>query len=272
MFNYFENIRNVLKTIDNPLKKSENLSKKEKLEKEFWDRQAENYLQNFDEDLFRYDENELFPPRHKYFYSLLENIQCKKILDICCGYGFTTVKCAKLGAYVTGIDISPKMIKLVKKNLEFNNVSEYVDLKLMSAEKMSFGSNLFDYVVGIGALHHLNLELAGKEILRVLKVGGKAIFLEPKLPFKWFMIFRSLIPIRCFESPGGGSLDDNDIYKFRRLFTDSEIHYFLFLRKIFRIPILRRFEFKSDEIDSFFINKSPISRKLCWAFVLESTK
>lgn len=272
MFNYIENIRNVLKTINNPLKKLENISKKEELEKEFWDREAEKHLQNFNEDLFRYYENELFPPRHQYFYSLLENIQGKQILDICCGHGFTTVKCAKRGAYVTGIDISPKMIKLAKKNVEFNNISKNVDLKLISAEKMSFENNTFDCVVGIGALHHLNLDIAGKEISRVLKNGGKAIFLEPRLPFKWIMVLRSIIPIRCFESPGGGSLSDNDIYIFGSHFKDSEIHYFLFLRKIFRIPILRRFEFKPDKIDSFLINKFPIFRKFCWAFVLEFTK
>jgi ubiquinone/menaquinone biosynthesis C-methylase UbiE len=142
----------------------------------------------------------------------------------------------------------------------------------MSAEKMSFKNNSFDYVVGLGALHHLNIELASKEIYRVLKNGGKAIFLEPRIPFKWIMVLRSVIPVPCNESPGGGSLDDNELYKFVRHFTDSEIHYFLFLRKIFRIPILRRFELKADRIDSFIINKFPFSRKLCWAFVLEFTK
>lgn len=64
MFNYIENIKTVLRTINNPLKRLENVYKKDKLEKEFWDKEAEKYLQNFDEELFRYDENEPFPPRH----------------------------------------------------------------------------------------------------------------------------------------------------------------------------------------------------------------
>lgn len=272
MFNYIENIKTVLRTINNPLKRLENVYKKDKLEKEFWDKEAEKYLQDFDEELFRYDENEPFPPRHQYFYSLLENIQGKHILDCCCGYGFTTVKCAKRGAHVIGIDISPKMLELSKKNAEFNQVSQYVNLKITSVEKMSFADNTFDYAVGIGALHHLNLELAGKEISRVLKMGGKAIFLEPRIPFKWIMVLRSLIPIRCSESPGGGSLSDREVFRFSRYFSTFRIRHFLFLRKLFRFPIFRRFESKSDSIDFYLINKFQFLKKFCWAFVIEFTK
>jgi len=155
----------------------------------------------------------------------------------------------------------------VKYNIDINEIKEESEL-----EKMSFENNTFDYIVGIGALHHLNLELAGKEIYRVLKNEGKAIFLEPRIPFKWIMVLRSIIPVRCNESPGGSSLNDNDIYKLEKYFTYSKIHYFLFLRKFFRIPILRRFELKSDRIDWYLINKFPVFRKFCWAFVLEFTK
>ena len=51
----------------------------------------------------------------------------------------------------------------------------------MSVQEMPFASNSFDYVVDIGALHHLQLDLAGPEIARVLKPSGKAIFIEPNL-------------------------------------------------------------------------------------------
>ncbi|MCK4421848.1 methyltransferase domain-containing protein [candidate division WOR-3 bacterium] len=272
MFNYIKNVRTVLKTIDNPLKRLESASKKDSLEKEFWDKEAEECLLSFDEDLFRYDENEEFPPRHRYFYSLLESIRGKHILDCCCGYGFTTVKCAKRGAYITGIDISPKMIELAKKNAEFNQVSQNVNLEVMSAHKLSFEDNIFDYVVGIGALHHLNLELAGKEISRVLKPGGKAIFLEPRIPFKWIMVLRSLIPVRCYESPGGGSLSDREVHQFSRYFSTSKPQYFILLRKLFRLPILKRFASKLDSTDLYLINRCQFLKKFCWAFVLEFTK
>jgi len=272
MHKYFNNIRRILKTIDNPLKKSDNVSEKDKLEREFYDKEAEKYLQNFDENLFRYDENEPLPPRHKFFYSLLEDVKSKHILDCCCGYGFTSVKLAKRGALITGIDISPRMIELAKKNAEFNNISKSINFKVMSAQDMSFDDNTFDYVVSLVGLHHLNLELAGKEIRRVLKVGGKAIFLEPRIPFRWIMAFRSLIPKTCDESPGGGSLSDKEIYEFSLNFSAHKIYYFQLLKKLFRGTLSNKFSSKIDNLDSLLIKKFPILRKLCWAFVLEFTK
>ena len=142
----------------------------------------------------------------------------------------------------------------------------------MSAQQMSFDDDTFDYAVGLGALHHLNLELAGKEISRVLKPGGKAIFLEPRIPFKWIMSFRSLAPVACHESPGGGSLSDREVYEFSRYFSDYKVYYFLLLRKFSRFPLLSKSASKADKIDYLLINKLPILRKLCWAFVLEFTK
>jgi ubiquinone/menaquinone biosynthesis C-methylase UbiE len=272
MYKYFNNIRRILKTIDNPLKKSDNVSEKDKLEREFYDKEAEKYLQNFDEDLFRYYENEPLPPRHKFFYSLLEDVKGKYILDCCCGYGFTSVKLAKGGALITGIDISPGMIELAKKNAEFNNISKSINFKVMSVQDMSFEDNTFDYVVSLVGLHHLNLEMAGREIRRVLKPGGKAIFLEPRIPFRWIMAFRSLIPKPCDESPGGGSLSDKEVHEFSHNFSTHKICYFQSLSKLLKIPFLNRFSSGIYKLDLLLINKIPASRKLCWAFVLEFTK
>jgi ubiquinone/menaquinone biosynthesis C-methylase UbiE len=272
MRKYFKNITTVLKTIDNPLKKLENASEKDKLEREFYDKVAEKHLRNFDENLFRYDENEFLPPRHSFFYSLLDDIKNKRVLDCCCGWGFTSVKLAKGGGLITGIDISPKMIELAKKNAEFNNVSKSTNFKVMSVQDMSFKDNTFDYAISLVGLHHLNLQLAGKEIQRVLKPGGKAIFLEPRIPFKWIMAFRSLIPKTCDESPGGGSLSDKEIYEFSLNFSAHKIYYFQLLRKLMVIPFLNKFSSKIDKLDFLLINKIPALRKLCWAFVLEFTK
>ena len=44
---------------------------------------------------------------------------------------------------------------------------------------MTFPSGLFDRVCGSGILHHLDLSRALPEISRVLKPGGRAIFIEP---------------------------------------------------------------------------------------------
>lgn len=69
-------------------------------------------------------------------------------------------------------------------NAEFNDVADKTNISIMSVQDLEFDDNMFDYAVGLGALHHLNLDLAGKELSRVLKPGGAAIFVEPRIPFK----------------------------------------------------------------------------------------
>lgn len=269
---YFENSRAIRKSYNNPLKKTENISLKDKLERQFYNEEAEKYLADFKHKVFLYDENEDMPTSHQQFYQQLKDIDGKEILDVCCGYGFTSVRLAKIGAQVTGIDISPKMIELAQRNAELNSVEDNISLKVMSVQAMDFADQSFDFVVGIGALHHLNLETAGHEISRVLKKGGKALFLEPRIPFKWLIFARSIFPNKCFESPGGAQLTDKEISKFSGFFSKTEINYFLFLRKLARFPLLNKISEKLDKYDLYLIEKFPFLKKFYWAFLLQFTK
>lgn len=51
--------------------------------------------------------------------------------------------------------------------------------QVMNAEDMTFDSASFDVVFGRGIIHHRDLELAFRNIARVLRPGGVAIFWEP---------------------------------------------------------------------------------------------
>jgi len=266
--NYVKNFKAVLRSYNNPLKRAENIFLKDELERAFYDEEAENYIKDFDVNLFLYDENEKFPASHRYFYSLLTNIKGKRVLDCCCGYGFSSVKCAKRGANVNSIDISPRMIELSKKNARLNNVQDLVDFKVMSVQQMEFEDNTFDFVIGMGALHHLNLELAGSEISRVLKKGGKAIFIEPRIPFKWLILVRSLFPTKCLESPGGAQLSDKEIKKFSQNFTKTHIEHFIFLKKLSRLPFFNKVSDKLEQVDSYISKNFNYLKKLYWAYVL----
>ncbi len=265
---YKENMKLVINSYDNPLKRIENRVEKDRQEREFYNLQAEKYLNHFDESLFRYDENEVFPLSHRYFYSRLKNISNKKILDCCCGCGFTAVKCAKRGGFVWGIDISPKMIRVAQKNADFNHVSDRINLKVMSVQNMDFEDKTFDFVVGLGALHHLNLEAAGKEISRVLRPHGRAVFLEPRIPFKSVVYLRSLFPVKCYESPGGGQLCDRDIKEFSQHFNSYYVRYFVFLKKLARFPVMNKLSKQLDLIDSMLIRTFPFLKIFYFTIML----
>jgi SAM-dependent methyltransferase len=64
-------------------------------------------------------------------------------------------------------------------------------------------------------LHHLDLKLASREVQRVLRKGGRAIFQEPVRNSKVMRFVRNLIP---YTSP--------DVSPFERPLTDSELRDF----------------------------------------------
>jgi SAM-dependent methyltransferase len=53
------------------------------------------------------------------------------------------------------------------------------EFRIMDAHKIEFPDHHFDVVCGISILHHLDLEVALREVRRVLKPGGLLLFAEP---------------------------------------------------------------------------------------------
>ena len=116
-------------------------------------------------------------PENRYALEVMNDIKGRRILDIGCGAGETSVYFAKLGARVTAIDISKEMIEVTKDLAERYGVD--LEARTMIVEDMDLPDNHFDYVFGNGVLHHLNRRHAYQEIHRVLRPGGKAVFIEP---------------------------------------------------------------------------------------------
>lgn len=56
-----------------------------------------------------------------------------------------------------------------------------IDFQVMDAHHLAFPDNSFDFVFGEAILHHLDFELAVREIARVLRPGGTVLFIEPLL-------------------------------------------------------------------------------------------
>lgn len=116
-------------------------------------------------------------PENRYALEVMGDIEGCRILDIGCGAGETSVFFAKQGAQVTALDISEQMIAVTRRLAEKHRVQ--VDASTMMVEDMDLPDKSFDYVFGNGVLHHLNCKYAYREIHRVLKPGGRAIFIEP---------------------------------------------------------------------------------------------
>jgi SAM-dependent methyltransferase len=108
---------------------------------------------------------------------LLGELSGKDLLDFGCGMGEESIYFAKLGARVTGIDISEVGIASLEKRAAHHKLT--VKAMLMRADPTSFAAGSFDRVHGLGILHHVGIEAGLAEVWRVLRPGGVGVFLEP---------------------------------------------------------------------------------------------
>lgn len=126
-------------------------------------------------------------------WQMLGDVNKKKILDAGCGNGYLSVKMAKAGAYVTGVDVSENMILYANEKARKEKEKKDIELKFMFDSCSNLVTQLdsyFDIVVSNYVLMDVSdIENAIKSFYRVLKKGGVCInvfshpcFGSPNLP------------------------------------------------------------------------------------------
>ncbi len=116
---------------------------------------------------------------HKKLNLLLEKHGSgKKVLEYGCGTGHNSMYLASFASELTAIDISDYAIETAEKHARKLGLTNTRFLE-MNAEELTFDDNSFDLIFGNAIIHHLDLHKSYKEIYRVLRPGGKAIFYEP---------------------------------------------------------------------------------------------
>lgn len=101
------------------------------------------------------------------------------VLELGCGLGQNTQWLAERGASVHATDISGAMVASTRARLAAAGLAERVQAQQMSAEHLAYASGSFDLVFGHSVVHHTDLAIARAEVRRVLRPGGRAVFLEP---------------------------------------------------------------------------------------------
>ena len=130
-----------------------------------------------------------------YCDSLARKMEGSHVLDYGCGWGEGSFKYIGAGASVTGIDISKKFIDKANESAIKNNINpDRYQFMVMDAHNLEFDDAKFDYVIGFGIIHHLEQDKALREIYRVLKKGGEALFIEPLADNPLLKLFRILTP------------------------------------------------------------------------------
>jgi ubiquinone/menaquinone biosynthesis C-methylase UbiE len=108
----------------------------------------------------------------------------QSVLDVCCGTGAQTFEYARQGLTATGLDIDPQMIR---QALYYQAREPELKPSLIvgDAAKMPFENGIFDAASISLALHEKNAALQDgivREMKRVVKPGGKLVFLDFSVP------------------------------------------------------------------------------------------
>ncbi|MFD1093089.1 class I SAM-dependent methyltransferase [Providencia vermicola] len=113
---------------------------------------------------------------------LLQGCQAEDVLDLGCGAGHASFYTAPLVKSVTAYDLSDSMLSVVAKNAQERQLTNITTCK-GTAEQLPFADNHFDRVISRYSAHHWHdVEKALREVRRVLKVGGKGIFIDVVSP------------------------------------------------------------------------------------------
>src|SRR3984893_15354651 len=98
-----------------------------------------------------------------------------RVLDVACGAGVVATTAARLGARVTGLDLTPELLERARENS--SNAGVEIEWREGDVEELPFDDAVFDAVVSqTGHMFAPRPDVAVAEMLRVLKPGGAIAF------------------------------------------------------------------------------------------------
>jgi ubiquinone/menaquinone biosynthesis C-methylase UbiE len=105
-----------------------------------------------------------------------------RLLDLGCGGGHVSYRAAPLVREVVACDLTPSMLAAVQATAAERGLTN-INVQQAAAERLPFTDASFDVVVARFTTHHWQDRDAGlREARRVLKPGGRAIFVDVTAP------------------------------------------------------------------------------------------
>jgi len=179
----------------------------------------------------------LFPK--EFCFQLLGDLRGKAILELGCGEGEDAVLLAKLGARVTGLDVSPLSIELARRRAALDGVADRTDFRCAQLDEAGLPERSFDVVFVDNVLHHMLDDLDGtlRALLRAAKPGALFLCIEPVNLSKLLRRVRFLVPVHTEVTPGERPLEKRDLEILHRHLPGLRRRHFNFLGRLGRFVI-----------------------------------
>jgi len=242
------------------------MEERKQKEIEYYDKQAENFKS--------YDFRPKVLNSFRFIYRILKS-ECKdkKVLDYGCGKGYHSVRIAKMGGKVTGIDLSFGSLQIARKLAAKEGVEETTSFLQMDCEDLKFEDSTFDIVFDGGTFSSLDLDKAMPQIRKVLKKDGKVIAIETfgHNPLGNLKRKFNRLKEKRTEWAEEHILKTKDIESFKDYFGKVEVKYFhllsLFFIPLLKIPLIQIPLIVFEAIDSLLF-KIPLFKKYAFKVVI----
>jgi ubiquinone/menaquinone biosynthesis C-methylase UbiE len=175
------------------------------------------------------------------------------------------------------------MVKVARANAEKNGISKKCNFLCSSFENLPYRDISFDLAVGAYILHHVDVERAAKELHRVLRPGGRAVFTETwgKNPLLIWAgkYLAGRFGIAKYGTKYEHPITTADIERMREVFSEVYLEFpeFIFFRKaatnVFRWK--KNLKFITDvlvKMDNFITRRFPSFNKYGYYCVIELVK
>jgi SAM-dependent methyltransferase len=206
--------------------------------------------------------------------TIFNNASGRRVLEYGCGTGANTIDLARCGASVTGIDISPVAVGIARERVVAAGFAERVELHVMNAEALDLPDDTFDMVCGCSVIHHLDLDACYREISRVLRPGGFAIFDEPLGHNPLINWYRNRTPSLRTEDEHPMMVEDYE--KARAYFGRVDVRYYhitsLAAVLARNTPLFDPLYAATDWLDRVLMRAIPPLRRWAWRSIVIMTK
>ncbi|GMU37468.1 MAG: methyltransferase domain-containing protein [Phycisphaerae bacterium] len=159
----------------------------------------------------------------------VDRLEGRRILDYCCGAGRSSIYFALRGARVWGCDRSEEAVRIARRSAIESGVAASVQFAVADVQELAFPSDYFDAVFCQSALHIVaDYPAAARELARVLKPGGKAVFCEEALGHNPVLEVVRARRRRRHAECGGRTLRMDDLRRFGEAFSRMQVYPFNF--------------------------------------------